>query len=134
MTSQVSSITRKTTFSPISWQLTCFPRLNKKMLKQKIKNIKLHLFHCKKSTQSKIITITNNFVGHKNSVDTCDIKIQLYWECTLYLLYLIIYLVLQQPLIIIMEGISYSCSIIRYERYCERIYEDNLILSWPNLF
>ena len=29
-----------------------------------------------------MIIITNNFVGHKNWIDTCDVRIQLYWECT----------------------------------------------------
>ena len=31
---------------------------------------------------SKIITFINNFVWHKNWIDTCDVRIQLYWECT----------------------------------------------------
>ena len=39
-------------------------------------HIKLHLFF------SKIITIVDNFVGLKNWIDTCDFRIQLYWECT----------------------------------------------------
>ena len=34
----------------------------------------MHLFHCKISTQSKFITIINNFVGHENWVDTCDVS------------------------------------------------------------
>ena len=29
-----------------------------------------------------MITIINNFVGHANWVDTCDVRIQLYWEST----------------------------------------------------
>ena len=28
------------------------------------------------------MTIINNFVEHKNWIDTCDVRIQLYWECT----------------------------------------------------
>ena len=28
------------------------------------------------------MTIIDNFVGHKNWVDTCDDRFQLYWECT----------------------------------------------------
>ena len=28
------------------------------------------------------MTIMNNFVGHKHWVDTCDVRIQLYWEST----------------------------------------------------
>jgi len=30
--------------------------------------------------------IIDNFVGHKNWIDTCDDRIQLYWECTNYTL------------------------------------------------
>ena len=42
------------------------------------------------NTPFKIITISNNFVGHINRVDTCDVRIQLYWECTrIYLVFLI---------------------------------------------
>ena len=31
---------------------------------------------------SEIIVIIDNFVGHKNWIDTYDVGIQLYWECT----------------------------------------------------
>ena len=31
---------------------------------------------------SKTITIIDDFVGHKNWIDTYDDRIQLYWECT----------------------------------------------------
>ena len=39
-------------------------------------------FTAREALNSKIVTIINNFVGHKNLVDTCDVRIQLYWECT----------------------------------------------------
>ena len=42
----------------------------------------MHLFYCKKTLYSKIITIIDDFVGHRNWIDTCDDRIQLYWECT----------------------------------------------------
>ena len=43
MTSQVSNLTRKTL-------VDMFPISNKKVQKQKLKNIKLHIFYCKIST------------------------------------------------------------------------------------
>ena len=55
--------------------ISCFPRLNKKCKAENKENIKLHLY-------SKLINIINNFVWHKNWIDTCDVKILLYWECT----------------------------------------------------
>ena len=58
MDQQVSNITRKTKFS-----------CNKE-------HIKLPLFYW--ALYPKI----NNFVGHKNKVDTCDVRIRPYWECT----------------------------------------------------
>jgi len=42
--------------------------------------LKMHLFNCKRVLYSKIITNINNFVGHKNWVGTCDVRIQLYWD------------------------------------------------------
>ena len=41
---------------------------------------------CQICTLSKIFTIINNFVGHKNRVDTCDVRILMY--LTIYLLHL----------------------------------------------
>ena len=35
-------------------------------------------FTVREAPNSKIVTIINNFVGHKNLVDTCDVRIQLY--------------------------------------------------------
>ena len=29
-----------------------------------------------------MITFIDDFVGQKNYIDTCDDRIQLYWECT----------------------------------------------------
>ena len=61
-----------------SHKLTCFLRLNKKSVKLETKeHIKLHIFYSKINTFiSKIITIFNNFVGHKNLIDTCDVIIK----------------------------------------------------------
>jgi len=42
-------------------------------------------FYCKTKIStlvSNYTTIINSFVGHKNWVDTDDVRIQLYWECT----------------------------------------------------
>ena len=30
----------------------------------------------------KINAIVNSVVAHKNWIDTCDVRIHLYWECT----------------------------------------------------
>ena len=52
------------------------------MWKQKInKTLNCNFFTVRLALYFKIITIINNFVGHKNRVDTCDVRIQLYWEC-----------------------------------------------------
>ena len=61
------------TFSKIKW---------KSVKTKNEEHKKLHLFHCEISTWSKFITIINNSVKHKNWVDTCDVRIQLYLECT----------------------------------------------------
>ena len=60
-----------------------FSKIKYKSVKTENKDhIKLHLFYCKITLYFKIITIIDNFVGLKNSIDTCDDRIQLYWECT----------------------------------------------------
>ena len=40
------------------------------------------MFTVREALYSKIITIIDDFVGLKNWIDTCDDRIQLYWECT----------------------------------------------------
>ena len=71
--SHVSNISRKTKL------VDMFSKIKSKSVKTENKeHIKLDLFHCKIRTLSKIITIYNNFVRHKNWVDTCDVRIQLY--------------------------------------------------------
>ena len=73
ITSQVSNISRKTKL------VDMFSKIKSKSVKTENKeHIKLDLFHRKIRTLSKIITIYNNFVRHKNWVDTCDVRIQLY--------------------------------------------------------
>ena len=59
----MSNITRKTKFSIIA---DMFSEILKVLKKENEEHIQLHLFHCYISTKSKIITIINNFVGHKN--------------------------------------------------------------------
>ena len=63
-----------------SHYLTFFQRLSKKMKKKnENKEPKVALI----SLQDKhfVITIVHNFVGHIK-LDTYDVRIQLYWECT----------------------------------------------------
>ena len=70
MTSQVSNITRKTrSFLTL---VDMFSKIKQKSVKTEKKHIKLRLFYCQLSTFSKIITINNNFVGHKNCVYTYE--------------------------------------------------------------
>ncbi len=59
-----------------------FSKIKEKSVKTENKeHIKVHLFTVRKALYSKIITIIDNFVGHKNWTDTCDVRIQLYWVC-----------------------------------------------------
>ena len=44
----------------------------------------VQLYFDVKSVNSVFVSdkIIDNFVGHKNWIDTFDVRIQLYWECT----------------------------------------------------
>ena len=60
----------------------CFPRLNKKVYKQKKRTHQIELTLLQdKHFILKWSLLINNFVGHKYWIDTCDVRI-LYWECT----------------------------------------------------
>ena len=63
--------------------MTCLQDQINNVKTENKEHTKLHLFYCEISTLFKNYHyIINDFVGHKNWIDTCDVRIQLYWECT----------------------------------------------------
>ena len=79
-TSQVSNITKKKKFYHF---FDMFSKIKWKTVRTKNKErIKLHFFSVRLALYPIIINIIDNFVQHKNWIDTCDVRLKLYWECT----------------------------------------------------